>query len=151
MATSTTTDQSEAEAAVTTSECLAATARRLELCAKMAEDDGDTEYEVAFSPHDSRMAAQAIRALLAERMALREALAFYADPETYFAIAVLADRPCGEFADDFSEVWWEPVQGMEEKPGKRAREVLGVDYSVSLYEAVEEARARSALQGNGGG
>ena len=92
-----------------------------------------------------------LRLLLAERMDLREALAFYADPETYFAIAVLADRPCGEFADDFSEVWWEPARGMEEKPGKRAREVLGVDYSVSLYEAVEEARARSALQGNGGG
>lgn len=66
---------------------------------------------------------------------LREALAFYADPETYFAIAFMADPPCGEFADDFEELdgaLGHPDGGAWTKPGKRAREayaaVLGVPY-----------------------
>lgn len=33
---------------------------------------------------------------------LIEALEFYADPDSYFGIGMLADKPCGEFADDFS-------------------------------------------------
>jgi hypothetical protein len=32
-----------------------------------------------------------------------EALEFYADPETYFGLAVIADPPCGGFAEDFSD------------------------------------------------
>jgi len=49
---------------------------------------------------------------------LEEALLFYADPETYFAIGFFSDPPCGEFMTDFEdlpefEAW---------KPGKRARE-----------------------------
>lgn len=57
-----------------------------------------------------------------------DALSFYADVDTYFAISVFADRPCGEFADDFTliqelneagEVVYE-----RERPGKRARETL---------------------------
>lgn len=50
---------------------------------------------------------------------LEEALAFYAYPETYFAIGFFSDPPCGEFIEDFSEteLGW--------KPGKLAREVLG--------------------------
>lgn len=35
-----------------------------------------------------------------------EALQQYADPESYFAISVLADRPAGWFADDFSTISW---------------------------------------------
>ena len=42
------------------------------------------------------------------------ALEFYQDPESYFAVAVMGDRPCGEFADDFGFVnkdWgWRPGQ-----------------------------------------
>ena len=34
---------------------------------------------------------------------LREALEFYADPENYHAIGFRFDRPCGGFADDFSD------------------------------------------------
>ena len=47
------------------------------------------------------------------------ALEFYADPETYYAIAIVPDPPCGEFMDDFSE-----VEDGVKKPGKRAREAL---------------------------
>jgi hypothetical protein len=35
--------------------------------------------------------------------ALEEALDFYADPETYHAIAFWFDPPCGGFAEDFDE------------------------------------------------
>lgn len=51
---------------------------------------------------------------------LEDALTFYADPETYFAIGFMPDRPCGEFMDDFEET---PELGW--KPGKRARAALG--------------------------
>jgi len=48
-----------------------------------------------------------------------EALAFYADPETYFAVAFLSDPPAGPFMEDFSET----DLGM--KPGKLARNARG--------------------------
>ena len=47
-----------------------------------------------------------------------EALAFYADPEIYFAIGFFPDPPAGEFMDDFGET------ELGVKPGKRARAVL---------------------------
>jgi hypothetical protein len=53
-----------------------------------------------------------------------ETLAFYGDPETYFAIGFLPDRPCGEFEDDFEELdgaLGHPGGGSWTKPGKRAR------------------------------
>lgn len=49
---------------------------------------------------------------------LIEALEFYADPDTYFAIGFLPDRPCGEFINDGSET------DLGIKPGKKARKVL---------------------------
>jgi hypothetical protein len=49
---------------------------------------------------------------------LEAALEFYAQPETYFAIAFVGDPPCGEFLDDFEET------ELGEKPGKRARAAL---------------------------
>lgn len=59
--------------------------------------------------------------------ALRKALAFYADPLTYFAIAFIPDRPAGDFMEDFEDTdaqnIWEPI-GV--KPGKRARQALAV-------------------------
>jgi len=54
---------------------------------------------------------------------LREALCFYADPESYFAIGFLPDSPCGEFIEDFSEVE-EAYIGKTVRPGKLAREVI---------------------------
>lgn len=50
------------------------------------------------------------------------ALAFYADPDTYFAIGFFPDPPCGEFMEDFST-----HGGYDddlERPGKRARAAL---------------------------
>ena len=49
---------------------------------------------------------------------LVEALAFYADIETYFAIGFFPDPPCGEFMKDFEDT------EMGQKPGKRARKAL---------------------------
>ena len=59
----------------------------------------------------------------AERDRLREALSFYADPDTYFAIGFFPDRPCGELMDDFGTAVDE--HGFERTvPGKRARALL---------------------------
>lgn len=75
-------------------------------------------------------AREAVPALLDENDRLREALEFYADPDTYFAIAVFADAPCGDFADDFEELDGDlghPGGGAWVKPGKRARAALAKD------------------------
>jgi hypothetical protein len=53
---------------------------------------------------------------------LADTLSFYADPQTYFAIAFLPDRPNGDFMDDFSDC--EDEYGDCFKPGKRAREAI---------------------------
>lgn len=60
-----------------------------------------------------------IAGLWAEREALREALGFYANPETYFAIGMFPDPPCGAFMEDFSE-----TDDLGLKPGKLARAAL---------------------------
>lgn len=76
----------------------------------------------------------AIKAVEAENDALRikhaedtaslvGALAFYADPEIYHAIAFMADPPCGEWVDDFDENHGHPDYPRA-MPGKRAREAL---------------------------
>lgn len=49
---------------------------------------------------------------------LAEALRFYADPATYFAIGFFPDPPSGDFMDDFDET------ELGTKPGKRARKAL---------------------------
>jgi len=72
-------------------------------------------------------AADSIERLHAREGRLVEALEFYADPETYFAISFLYDPPCGEFADDFEELSGElghPDGSEWTKPGKRARAAL---------------------------
>lgn len=56
--------------------------------------------------------------LKAKLAAAIEALRFYGDPDTYVAVAMIADPPCGEFIEDFSE-----IDGVE-RPGKRARATL---------------------------
>lgn len=55
---------------------------------------------------------------------LEKALEFYADPNSYFAIGFLPDRPCGEFMEDFDECWDEHIEDTVIKPGKRARQAL---------------------------
>lgn len=51
---------------------------------------------------------------------LVNALNFYGDPETWFAVLLFPDPPNGPIMEDFSKT---PVYGV--KPGKRARRVLG--------------------------
>jgi hypothetical protein len=53
-------------------------------------------------------------------------LDFYANPETYFAVAFIHDPPSGDFMNDFSKT------NLGYKPGKRARKVL--DKIMSMYE-----------------
>jgi hypothetical protein len=51
-----------------------------------------------------------------------ETLAFYADPDSYFAIAFFSDKPCGEFMDDFDEEYNQELCTYDRPmPGKRAR------------------------------
>lgn len=45
-------------------------------------------------------------------------LEYYANPEIYFAIGFLPDKPCGDFINDFSNT------SLGCKPGKKARELL---------------------------
>lgn len=58
-----------------------------------------------------------------ERDEALDVVSFYANPESYHAISFLFDRPCGDFANDFSE-----DHGHEDyerpMPGKLAREIL---------------------------
>ena len=61
--------------------------------------------------------------LHAEIERLKTALEFYADPETYAAIAFLPDPPCGDFCKDFSDDHGHDLlPGF--RPGKRARAAL---------------------------
>ena len=60
--------------------------------------------------------------LTAERDELKAALEFYADPETYFALCMMADPPCGDFIRDFSVV--EGAYTDRPMPGTRARAAL---------------------------
>ena len=53
-----------------------------------------------------------------------EALRFYADPDTYFSIAMVAEEVCGVFETDFGPVAHPYAHYDREMPGLRAREVL---------------------------
>lgn len=65
----------------------------------------------------------ALESSLSAHKACVEALAFYADPESYHGIMIMVDRPAGEFADDLSEDHGH--EGYDRPmPGKRARKAL---------------------------
>lgn len=70
---------------------------------------------------ECRNALDLIDAQDTEIAGLRSALEFYADPETYFAVAFLFDPPCGGFESDFSEV---DHPHFDLWPGKLARAAL---------------------------
>jgi len=53
---------------------------------------------------------------------LVEALAFYANPETYHAVGFLFDHPSGDFKDDFSHDDWMDYD--RPMAGKHARDAL---------------------------
>lgn len=70
-------------------------------------------------------------ATLAAALEVIEALMFYADPESYFAVAVVGDPPCGDFIRDaapLSEEDQEYYVAYRSNDGtyhgKRAREAL---------------------------
>lgn len=84
------------------------------------DDICDAFPEVFAALHEREQQLKDLQSQLNEA---REALTFYADPTTYFAIGFLGDAPAGEFLDDFSEVTWPGGKGF--KPGKRARAALG--------------------------
>lgn len=66
---------------------------------------------------------------------LKVALSFYADPEEYFAVGILGDRPCGAFADDYGE--WAPEWNEDMTPprhGAFARRILGDVTEDQVYE-----------------
>jgi len=54
---------------------------------------------------------------------LKDALYFYANPDTYFAIAFLRDHPCGAFMEDFCDKH-EMKEYDRPMPGKLARQTL---------------------------
>ena len=68
------------------------------------------------------LAEAEVERLTAERDELKAALEFYADPETYFALCMMADPPCGDFIRDFSVV--EGAYTDRPMPGTRARAAL---------------------------
>ncbi len=61
--------------------------------------------------------------LEAENARLREALEFYADPETYHAVGFWFDPPCGGFMEDFDSEHGDPFYNRD-MPGKTARAAL---------------------------
>jgi hypothetical protein len=54
---------------------------------------------------------------------LWETLQHYGDPEFYHAIAIMADRPAGGFADDFDKSY-SNLEYDRPMPGKLARETM---------------------------
>ena len=61
--------------------------------------------------------------------ALVDALDYYADPETYFAILFLSDPPCGDFMNDFDQT------SLGWKPGAKARSVINLIVGAGRVEA----------------
>ena len=58
---------------------------------------------------------------------LSDALEFYANPESYHAVAFMVDPPCGEFGEDFDAAGFDEYTDIpynRDMPGKRARFTL---------------------------
>lgn len=74
------------------------------------------------------------------------ALTFYADPESYFAIAILADRPSGPFADDIGCVLMNGEH--DHRHGRTARKALGFEWwgtepCTEMLDLIKEREANS--------
>lgn len=78
-------------------------------------DPEELENQLADAMNDLHRTEAALRTAV-------EALGFYADPESYFAVAIAGDPPCGDFAYDFDEQHSRPDMGP--RHGKLARETL---------------------------
>lgn len=126
-----------------------------------AEEGGVTEYTVVFPPlrieaEGGDEAVEAALALLetlksgdgAQVLAhtdatLADALRGYADPDAYFAIAMLPDRPAGWFADDMG-CCIGPHGDHDHRHGRAARKALGDEWWGT--EPCEEMRAMMAKE-----
>ena len=73
--------------------------------------------------------------------AILDALTFYADPDTYFAIGFFPDPPCGEFMDDFDEF------DSQTKPGAAARKALKAFFKNHPEYLKEENECLTASDG----
>ena len=92
--------------------------KRLRHDLKLQEQDNDRIIQCSKAAVESIQAKNA--KLLEEVEKYKTALKFYADPETYFAIAMIADPPCGIWLDDQS---W-TGEDLRWKCGMRARIAL---------------------------
>lgn len=76
-----------------------------------------------------------VKALKKRQKALVRALIFYADPDSYFAIGMFPDRPCGAFINDCAmpdeNVWGHCARPFH---GKRARAVLTLHFGPEPLE-----------------
>src|SRR5690606_35376798 len=90
---------------------------RLEAVERERDDWANGAYYKDLEQVEARL--QSADATIAK---MREALEFYADPDTYVAIAFFADSPSGEFMDDFSEDHGGDYN--RPMPGKAARQAL---------------------------
>jgi hypothetical protein len=92
--------------------------------------------------HELTAAYQHIAALEEERDRLATALAFYADPDTYFAMTIFADAPAGAFMEDFDEEHGSDYD--RPMPGKCARAALEAErdrLAAQLSEKTPENQA----------
>jgi len=88
--------------------------------------DLDYYVTVAKTQTDHKILSEELIDLVVETKKLRNALIFYADPETYTAIGFLPDHPCGDFIKDFDDNYYHEFFDRP-MPGKIARDVLRED------------------------
>jgi hypothetical protein len=75
---------------------------------------------------------------------IAKTLCFYADPQTYFAIGILPDPPCGEFIHDCDDTGELGV-----KPGKRAREAIKAFNDAMGFGEFGSKKGGTGVQGAG--
>jgi len=123
---------------------------RLELLLTHQDDSGEIRAHIeaieeeqdfhrdwtAFLAKQLAVVEEKLRLSSVENARLREALDFYADPDTYFAIGFFPDPPCGDFMDDFSTTEY-IGEFQVKRPGKRARLALYGEESIP-YTSLEE-------------
>ena len=99
-------------------------ARLIVMLGHFDPEDQYAENDAALVAAAPALAARVLE-LEGEVAGLRETLVVYADPGFYHAIGFGFDRPCGDFADDFSEDHADPFYDRP-MPGAAARAALRV-------------------------
>lgn len=65
--------------------------------------------------------ASVLRFLIKAHIDSANTILFYADPDSYRAILLLRDSPCGDFGDDMNVDMWTNINYDRSMPGKMAR------------------------------